>query len=55
VASRGMLRTAAFLTGCLKRLCLAARRHLTFWDRMGMLQTAGWQRAIKATKVDVLS
>lgn len=47
-----MLRTAAFLTACPKRLYLAARRHPTFRDHIGMLQTPMWRKNIKAIKID---
>lgn len=50
-----MLPTVAFLTACLKRLYLAARRHPMFRERIGMAQTAAWRKVIKATKFDGIS
>jgi len=46
-----MLPTAGFLTDCLRRFCPATSRHPTFWERIGMPQTAAHRRVIKATKL----
>ena len=43
---------AEFLKDYLKRLCLVARRHPTFRERIGMQQTPTRRRTFKAIKFD---